>query len=946
MKKELLALLLVLCGMGISAYAQIELDTICWIKVDDSSLQALEGGESFSGNDTLNGLLSNYNVNHYEQALPFAQSELLQKIIEIRCQCDIDSLYYDLVTHFGTRFYDYNKHEVAEEEITLYNPADQMWSNTLQNPNDWLWHLKKIQADLAWDITKGDPSVRMAIIDFDIDISHPDLAGKLVTDYDPHDLEMYGCDPWHYHGTSVAGFAGAETTEQGSTPSGTYASAGFKSKIVFYNIRNYKGITREIVLAKALHASNVMGIKTITSCAGKGIECNSDPNSDEDVIVKEILDNGTSIIMPAGNGIYPYQCEAGPNDVYPFYPFSPIYDERVIVVSSTGKDDKHQYIDGNGDEKTHSHYPEVDVCAPGYDVLSMVKSQCGSVSWPYQGDHGTSLSSPLVAGVASLMYSVNPCMSPALCQDILKNTADPILDAANYPGQVGSGRINAYKAVVEAERAHSTTLDLYIKDRNEDFGDEQNPYSIMADRDDSPDIWVRNQPDGFTNREHQQPEYQTLTPIYIYVRVRNKSCVASTGNEQLSLYWSKASSWASWPQNWDGSQDSIGDLIGTQNIGVLETGREKIFVFSWNIPDPYAYENWSSCLLARIENSSIDDITLYPGRLDNEVYYNNNIAMRNLTIVDEYLGIMAPGVINGAFFPHGGYVLIGNPTENTNRVDIKFSVDPAYPSVVEDAEVKLIFDAAGWNFFGTYFENADGVQVLAEREVLLTEDEVVIEDVEIPSETRFPVYVGFSFLADEISGDNQYKYHIRQFFHGDSIPLGGEHVLINFEDRPGFDAEAGDDVELFKGDSTQLSALSIGAPALYNWYNQQNVLVHQGQSHYVTPDASETYMLEVISTSDGVKDYDDVTVTVKKYGIRGMSPNPATTSLTVEYKADDATTAYLAIVNQSATVYKQYSLNTQQVSVTLDINELDPGMYSVLLFCDGQEYDAKSLIVQ
>jgi hypothetical protein len=83
---------------------------------------------------------------------------------------------------------------------------------------------------------------------------------------------------------------------------------------------------------------------------------------------------------------------------------------------------------------------------------------------------------------------------------------------------------------------------------------------------------VRNQPDGYTVQEHENPEYQQSDSVYVYVRVRNKSCVASTGNEQLSLYWSKASSWSSWPQNWDGSQPTIGNKISTKLIPKLQPG--------------------------------------------------------------------------------------------------------------------------------------------------------------------------------------------------------------------------------------------------------------------------------------------------------------------------------------------------------------------------------------
>ena len=83
----------------------------------------------------------------------------------------------------------------------------------------------------------------------------------------------------------------------------------------------------------------------------------------------------------------------------------------------------------------------------------------------------------------------------------------------------------------------------------------------------SDDIWVRNQNDGQTNTEHQNPLYGSAN--YVNVRVRNNSCGApASGN--LKLYWAKASSALEWPDPWDGSINSpalMGSPIGTQATG-------------------------------------------------------------------------------------------------------------------------------------------------------------------------------------------------------------------------------------------------------------------------------------------------------------------------------------------------------------------------------------------
>ena len=49
-----------------------------------------------------------------------------------------------------------------------------------------------------------------------------------------------------------------------------------------------------------------------------------------------------------------------------------------------------------------------------------------------------------------MLYEViTPCLTPAKAQEIIKSTTDPILDANLFTGLIGTGRVNAYKAVKE-----------------------------------------------------------------------------------------------------------------------------------------------------------------------------------------------------------------------------------------------------------------------------------------------------------------------------------------------------------------------------------------------------------------------------------------------------------------------------------------------------------------
>lgn len=224
-------------------------------------------------------------------------------------------------------------------------------------------------------------------------------------------------------------------------------------------IVGYRVANQQISLAKMLHASTVMNVRTVTSCTSSGITCTTTPNpvfeADVQDAMREMFNNGTCIVWPAGNGLGGWSCTSSgfannhPGPYLPFGPFLPSYDERVIIVSSTDKGDMHYF--NNGSERTHAHFPEVDICAPGHDLLTCTSTGCGANTWPYYGSSGgTSFSSPFVAGICALIISVNPCFGAEDVQAIIKATADPIADEADYAGLLGAGRINAHQACLMA----------------------------------------------------------------------------------------------------------------------------------------------------------------------------------------------------------------------------------------------------------------------------------------------------------------------------------------------------------------------------------------------------------------------------------------------------------------------------------------------------------------
>lgn len=186
--------------------------------------------------------------------------------------------------------------------------------------------------------------------------------------------------------------------------------------------------------------------------------------------------------------------------------------------------------------------------------------------------------------------------------------------------------------------------DLWSQDQTDDLGDEPNTVTDKMYRTD--DIWVRRSNDGFTQQEHQNPQYRSSgDPNYVYVRVRNRGC-SEASSADAKLYWAKASTALGWPAPWDGSvavPAQMGNPLGTHATGAVSGGGFTILEFPWSPPNPDDYASFGAdrghfCLLSRIETepTSPFGMTFPEGSgLNTNVRNNNNIVWKNVTVAAE-----------------------------------------------------------------------------------------------------------------------------------------------------------------------------------------------------------------------------------------------------------------------------------------------------------------------
>ncbi|HEX7151222.1 MAG TPA: tyrosinase family protein [Thermoanaerobaculia bacterium] len=144
--------------------------------------------------------------------------------------------------------------------------------------------------------------------------------------------------------------------------------------------------------------------------------------------------------------------------------------------------------------------------------------------------------------------------------------------------------------------------DLYMKDTPADTGVEPNPDTGAMWV--TEDIWVRTAPDPayqpypfpantppWAPGTHQSAEYRDpkySVPNYVYVRVRNRGNVASSGNDTLKLYWAKASTGLNWPTQW---VDYKATTCGPQKLYGMEITKPRKNAVSATVAERNAYRD-------------------------------------------------------------------------------------------------------------------------------------------------------------------------------------------------------------------------------------------------------------------------------------------------------------------------------------------------------------------
>lgn len=358
------------------------------------------------------------------------------------------------------------------------NEPNDPWKDTFQGifgqdwdeekPNGLNWWLETIEALSAWNYTERFANIKIGVADTGFDTQHEDLNIVCL-----NNKKNVADD----HGTHVAGIIGATANNNIGITGVVWnkelyvydASASNNENVSFYSVcdgiedfllRGCKIINISAEwYAKSSDEINKSGIYAIR----KIIEWKENPDIDDFIIVQS-AGNESYDSLRAGffssiteEAMNLYCAENGTK-----YSYEDIIQHIIVVGAVEQTSSGYQMTD-------FSNYGSyVSICAPGKDIFSTVVM--GGKDGNYEKINGTSMAAPIVTGVTSLVWSVNPDFTAEEVKDIVCNYTNKSAkgygdDTRTYP------IVNAKLAVEEAIRRtdNAGTLKGIVKEKDTDM---------------------------------------------------------------------------------------------------------------------------------------------------------------------------------------------------------------------------------------------------------------------------------------------------------------------------------------------------------------------------------------------------------------------------------------------------------------------------------------------
>ncbi len=303
-----------------------------------------------------------------------------------------------------------------------------------------------IDATRAWDITTGSDDVVAVVLDTGVNLQHEDLAANAWVN--PGEIPGNGLDDdgngfvddingWNFFDGTNQVFDPATELSHGTHVAGSIGAVGNNGKGVTGVAWHVKIMSLKFLggtQGKGKTSNAVSGIEYAIAMRNRGINvrvinASWGGGSDSQALRQAISDANAAGIL--------FVCAAGNSgnniDDSPDFPASYAADlPNAVSVAAVGQG-------GSLASFSNFGHNSVSLAAPGVSIYSTIPGGYNQLS-------GTSMSTPYVSGIAVLLWSQDPSLTPAQVKQRIVDTSEPLPSLVSILAR--SGRASAYDALI------------------------------------------------------------------------------------------------------------------------------------------------------------------------------------------------------------------------------------------------------------------------------------------------------------------------------------------------------------------------------------------------------------------------------------------------------------------------------------------------------------------
>lgn len=361
----------------------------------------------------------------------------------------------------------------------------------------------------------------------------------------------------------------------------------------------------------------------------------------------------------------------------------------------------------------------------GVANLAWTSSGVGVVYDVYRNDSGGGGFIKVANDLAATSYSETVASGLTYTYQVIAHPAgkEACSSAPSAPGSIVSG----------------SATDVWSQDNSADTGSTPGTGDMWK----SDDIWVNQMTSGGS---HQDPEFGSTN--YVHVKVRNAG-PATAHAVHVRMYWADANIGLSWPADWH--------AIGTHAIPSLAAGTTAEAVLPWSPPGTGHF-----CLIARLVTAQDPMTTPENTDIDHNVRNNNNIAWKNVNVVD-----LLPLVITPDMFT----IANSSRSDGVFRLTLREVPKPRQAPLLDCTRIVLRLPETLFRRWVAAGRPGKGVRQLPDHYLQLTGSQAYL-DLPIKAGEKFTPYLTFE-LDPAAAGapPTRFWFEVAMDRLGDTVPI-------------------------------------------------------------------------------------------------------------------------------------------------------------------------------